>query len=190
MVPQVFGLIGICPQYYNLHGNWKMFLDSKDKKAIAYTMKVRNSNFSGYHGNRFQFWWILGNRHPMGNICAKFQVSSFNGLSVIMSRTHPRGGLVDLIKGTVDWASRSKISQITSEKMLQLILTLKAPWFWVRSAWNVHQLIGNPCQNALKQWWHIKVSNTKRLIYGFLHSLNKNHCSTIIMVARGSVWHG
>ena len=35
----------------------------------------------------------------MGYFCAKFQVSSFNGLSVKMSRTHPRDRLVDLIKG-------------------------------------------------------------------------------------------
>ncbi len=35
----------------------------------------------------------------MGYICAKFQVSSFNGLSVKMSRTYLCDGLVNIIKG-------------------------------------------------------------------------------------------
>ncbi len=35
----------------------------------------------------------------MGYIYAKFQVSSFNGLSVKMSPTYLRDGLVDIIKG-------------------------------------------------------------------------------------------
>ncbi len=53
---------------------------------------------------------------------------------------------------------------------------LLAPWVWVRYTWNLHQMIGNHCQNALKQWWCIQVSDTKGLISEFLHSFNKNSC--------------
>ncbi len=66
----------------------------------------------------------------------------------------------------------------------------KAPWFWDRSASKLHEIIGNHCQNALKEWWHIKVSNTKGLISGFLHSLDNNYCSTIKLVSKAAWrWH-
>ncbi len=63
---------------------------------------------------------------------------------------------------------------------------IKAPWFWDRSAWNLHQMIGNHCQNALKQWWPIKASNTKGLISGVLHSSKKNSCIHHWTVTKGA----
>ncbi len=80
---------------------WLLFSRSLAAKSwpfmAKWSLKVCNFKFTGFHGNAFQFWWILGNRHPMGYIYAKFQVSSFNSLSVIMLRTHLRDGLVELI---------------------------------------------------------------------------------------------
>ena len=51
---------------------------------VKYLLKVRKAGFSGFHGNRFQFLWILVNRHPKGYVSWKFQVSSPDGRPVIM----------------------------------------------------------------------------------------------------------
>ncbi len=48
------------------------------------SLKVRDSGFSGFHGNPSQFFWILGNHHPKGYIPWKFHLSSPNGLVVKM----------------------------------------------------------------------------------------------------------
>ncbi len=42
-------------------------------------------NFLGFHGNEFQFLWILVNHLPKDYIPAKYRVSIFNGLAVKMS---------------------------------------------------------------------------------------------------------
>ncbi len=48
------------------------------------SIKAHNSRLSGFHGNIFQIFWILGHRHPKGYLSWKFQVSSPNGRAVIM----------------------------------------------------------------------------------------------------------
>ncbi len=80
------------PYRYKLKAIWWVYT-----YMVKYPLKVRKPGFWGLHGNRFQFFWILVNRHPTSYVSWKFQVCSHDGYSVIMSRTYSRDGLVDLI---------------------------------------------------------------------------------------------
>ena len=84
MVPQFFGRIRICPKYYNLHGNSeKMFLDRKDNKAIAYTMKISSVAIIDIRFCQITQWLLCFGIFSSNNFVSKL-LSFWPSMSMIM----------------------------------------------------------------------------------------------------------
>ncbi len=93
-------------------------------------------NFLGFHGNAFQFLWILVNHLPKDYICAKYQVSILNGLAVKMShvRVTDTSGLLIVNNNFNDcsrvhfwpWPFQTSWGETCTCPLLKMI-----PWTWL-----------------------------------------------------------